>query len=91
MHGGEGWRVHFPNGKHGHVYPSGRQRNHNYNLEWDGQPLRNIEGGSPINIRTGRPEFKTEIPEVPFIMIMPGPPPIMAGQMLFTMIQSYAK
>ncbi len=30
MDGGEGWRVHSPNGEHRHVYPNGKVRAHRY-------------------------------------------------------------
>lgn len=29
MDGGEGWRRHYPNGSHDHVYPNGKVRSHN--------------------------------------------------------------
>ena len=28
MHGGDGWTIHYPNGKHGHAYPGGGVRTH---------------------------------------------------------------
>jgi len=28
MDGGEGWRRHYPNGEHDHVYPNGKVRSH---------------------------------------------------------------
>jgi len=33
MDGGPGWRVHIPDGSHGHVYPNGKVRSHA--ITWD--------------------------------------------------------
>lgn len=32
MHGGEGWRRHYPDGSHDHVYPNGNVRTHNFTV-----------------------------------------------------------
>jgi len=39
MDGGEGWRRHYTNGKHDHVYPDGKVRTHKFTWDFDFQVL----------------------------------------------------
>jgi RHS repeat-associated protein len=34
MDGGEGWRRHYPNGSHDHVYPNGKVRSHDFSFDF---------------------------------------------------------
>ncbi len=42
MDGGEGWRRHYPDGSHDHVYPNGKVRSHNIVEGFDSQDSRTL-------------------------------------------------